>query len=296
MTKDELIQLGITYIETTGKYPVSKKWTIKTGGCSHDRMYETFGNWPNYIAELSKHIDIPDSGNNRITYTKEQLINYIHDFVAETGEIPNVRNFISNSEYPSDYFYRIKFGSWNKAIEAAGYTISNRTPNKPLENAYTKENLLNYIHKFVFETNKIPITKDFIDNNKYPSYVTYQKYFGSWNKAIEAAGYSPNIQNGFGINTKGLDGHLYRSRAEAYFCDNYLFNKVEYEIEPKYPEPYNKWYDWYLPESDTYIELDGGLRPKTITEKIKINKQLNRKLLIITTKDIYKNKFSFEPL
>tara|TARA_R110000868_G_scaffold319286_6_gene580056 strand:- start:3356 stop:4036 length:681 start_codon:yes stop_codon:yes gene_type:complete len=226
MTKDELIQLGITYIETTGEYPASNKWTIKTGGCCHDRMYEIFGNWPNYIKELSKHIDIPN--NSTQEYNKIELLKYIHDFVAETKEIPRV--------------------------------------------------------------------KDFRNNSKRPTSTTYQNYFGSWNKAIEAAGYSPNIQNGFGINTKGLDGHLYRSRAEAYFCDNYLFNKVDYEIEPKYPEPYDKWYDWYLPESDTYIELDGGIRPKVITEKIKINKQLNRKLLIITTKDIYKNKFSFEPL
>ena len=108
------------------------------------------------------------------------------------------------------------------------------------------------------------------------------------NKAIEAAGFEPNIQNGFGIDTYGLDGHLYRSQAEAYFADNFLYGKYKYVVEPKYPEPHNKFYDWYIEDLNVYIELDGGLRPQVIEEKIEINKNLGRKLLVYTTEQIYK--------
>ena len=84
------------------------------------------------------------------------------------------------------------------------------------------------------------------------------------------------------------DNKLYRSNAEVYFVTKYLFNKIDYIIEPNYPKPYNKKrYDWYIPSLDLYIELDGGCRPEAISEKIEINKILGRQLLLIQTKDIY---------
>lgn len=194
------------------------------------------------------------------------------------------------SEFAKDKYYitytypkLIKISNILRTFRYKGYKVTNM--HKISDNTI----LFDYLILWIEENKTIPSVFDWKYNTKYPNITRITAKFGSWNNFIKAAGYNPNIQNGFGINTKGLDGHLYRSRAEAYFCDNYLFNKVEYVIEPKYPEPYNKWYDWYLPESDTYIELDGGLRPKVITEKIEINKQLNRKLLVIAIEDIYKN-------
>ena len=65
--------------------------------------------------------------------------------------------------------------------------------------------------------------------------------------------------------------------------DLYVYDKFNYVIEPKYPEQYHKWYDWYIPSLDLYIELDGGIRPQATIEKIKINRLLHRKCLIIPT-------------
>lgn len=153
---------------------------------------------------------------------------------------------------------------------------------------WSKETILEAIKKFYIENNKIPCSRDFNKTKyKYPNVKTVRKYFDTWNAAIEAAGFIPSIQNGFGIDTYGLDGHLYRSQCEAYFADKYLYKKYEYVVEPEYPEPYNKYYDWYIPILDLYIELDGGIRPQIIDTKIAINKSLNRKLLVIAYKDVY---------
>jgi hypothetical protein len=148
---------------------------------------------------------------------------------------------------------------------------------------FSKHTIISKIQEYVSITNKLPNSKQ---NNNYivkdfPTATTVRKYFGTWNNAIEAAGYIPNIQNGFGINTEGLDGHLYRSSAEAYFADTFLYNKYIYDIEPKYPKPYNRYYDWYIPSLGLYIELDGGIRPDTTKEKIIINKFLLRNVLFI---------------
>jgi hypothetical protein len=152
--------------------------------------------------------------------------------------------------------------------------------------AYSKEELINYINLFVSINNKVPQARDF--KGTIPNYGNFETEFGTWNKGIEAAGYIPNTQNGYGIDTYGLDKHFYRSKAEARFADKFLFEQYEYEVEPKYPKPHTKWYDWYIPSLYLYIELDGGIRPKVTTEKIEINKKLNRTCLFIQISDIFK--------
>jgi hypothetical protein len=152
--------------------------------------------------------------------------------------------------------------------------------------------LYRYLREWVNTHGKLPGPRDWY-NTSFPKPRQIITKFGSWNTFIEAAGFEPNIQNGFGIDTHGLDGHLYRSRAEAYFADNFLYGKYKYTIEPKYPEPHNKFYDWYIEDLNIYIELDGGLRPQVIQEKIEINKNLNRNLKIIKTENIHLKGFSF---
>ena len=61
-------------------------------------------------------------------------------------------------------------------------------------------------------------------------------------------------------------------------------------MEPKYPKPYHKYYDWYIPELGLYIELDGGIRPQVTEEKVNINKILKRTCLFIPITEIYKYK------
>ena len=51
-----------------------------------------------------------------------------------------------------------------------------------------------------------------------------------------------------------------------------------------------KYYDFFLPELDLYIEIDGELRPQIIENKITINKQEHKNLLVInkqTLQDFY---------
>ncbi len=58
LNKETYLKLGIAYIKQHNKYPVSKKWTISTCGCSKDRIYEIWGNWSAFIAELRTILDI----------------------------------------------------------------------------------------------------------------------------------------------------------------------------------------------------------------------------------------------
>lgn len=50
---------------------------------------------------------------------------------------------------------------------------------------HTDEKLLEYLRKFHMDTGKVPTSRDFKNNHKYPSCNIYQNRFGSWNNAIE---------------------------------------------------------------------------------------------------------------
>lgn len=157
--------------------------------------------------------------------------------------------------------------------------------------SYNKQEIIEYIKEFVEQTGRVPGIRDFGSQNPhYPSHDTVKNHFGSWNEAIRAADFEV-ISDGFGTNTTGLDGHKYRSKAEAYFADTYLFGKYTYDIEPEYPKPYRRYYDWYIHILDLYIELDGGIRPDIISLKIKINKTLNKHCIVIPTSKIYNTEY-----
>lgn len=70
ITKEECIELGISYVSTYNCYPAAKGWTIKTAGCSRDRVYENWNSWQDFVLELSCHINIPD--NKCVTSSNHQ--------------------------------------------------------------------------------------------------------------------------------------------------------------------------------------------------------------------------------
>jgi hypothetical protein len=151
---------------------------------------------------------------------------------------------------------------------------------------WSKEELAYKAREFFLEFNRPPTSKDYMLSNNYPSKGAVYDNFNSWEEYLLFSDLEFKYK-AYGYPTKALDNHVYRSTLEAVFVDKFLFDKYTYEIEPAYPEQYNKYYDWYICDLDVYIELSGGLRPEIITEKIEINKILNRKLLVVTSSTIY---------
>jgi len=228
-----------------------------------------FTNWKS----ISRHLSKCDKNNN------SYIISDIHGPIP-LEEIVNTDIRILRKKYPNTSFK-----------DKLKYT----NVKKDLLHPYTQQEVIDAIKIFYSIYNRIPAYREFDSPyNNYPSTPVIKRLFGTWNSAVAAAGFEPNLQNGFGVDTYGLDGHLYRSKAEAYFSDNYLHNRYKYIIEPKYPKPFLKYYDWYLTDLDIYIELDGGCRPEVIKEKISINTKLNRKVLFINTNLIASLPYTIE--
>jgi hypothetical protein len=277
MNRQQLIDLGNLYIKQEGTVPRAKKFSKNTGYCSRDLIYKEFGNWGSFLKELGvdqKLIDI-----NR-TKTKEEVISFIKEYVETTGKIPlsdDIRKAFSASTV-------INYGGAISLIKEAGFESINKSPY-----TFNGEHFMNLFSNWCLEENRLLTSREF-EQRANVARSTIAEHFGSWNEFVEEAGYTPDYNNGWGVRTKGRDNNLYRSKAEAYFCDIYLFEKYDYQIEVRYPDKRKK-YDWYIPSLNLYIELDGGIRPEVTKDKISINKELNRTLWVIPIVDIY-NKSS----
>jgi hypothetical protein len=136
-------------------------------------------------------------------YTEEELLDIQRQFEKENGRPATVNDFKNNPKYPDPETYRIRFGSWNKALEKS-LNIKRGKYEK-----YTDDELLNPPMEFEKENGRPPTTRDFTNNSKYPSVVAYQKRYGSWSNMLKMIGLDLDtiVKNG-SIETNNQKGRL----------------------------------------------------------------------------------------
>ena len=113
-------------------------------------------------------------------YTKEFLISELHRFVHENGRNPIVKDMFPDNGYPSMTPYVNKFGSWNNALKDANL--------ENIRKEYTDKFLISELHRFVKENGRVPKSYEISPKYGYPSSSMCAGRFGSWNKALQAAG------------------------------------------------------------------------------------------------------------
>jgi len=93
---------------------------------------------------------------------------------------------------------------------------------------YSKKELLDKIYKFYFRYGRIPLKREF------NMYEEYKQRFGSWNNAIELAGFEPN-QVIFSKKFIAKDGHVCDSFAEKIIDDWLSKNNISHARSRPYP-------------------------------------------------------------
>jgi hypothetical protein len=116
-------------------------------------------------------------------YTKEQLIFFLKSFSKELSRTPTCKDINKSGKYPSSKTYINRFSSWNSALVKAGLTINSRKE-------YTEEELADTLRQLYKELGRAPMSTDLPGREWCASYSTYQKHFGSWEKALGNAGIS----------------------------------------------------------------------------------------------------------
>ncbi|HCG98485.1 MAG: hypothetical protein A2074_04905 [Candidatus Aquicultor primus] len=100
--------------------------------------------------------------------------------------------------------------------------------------AFSKEKILRLIRGFVDKQGRIPTQVEFSHKRGWLNPSTVVGHFGSWNKAIEEAGFLSNSAS-IGYVCFAKDGHLCRSYSELLIDDWLTDNGVRHDKEVKYP-------------------------------------------------------------
>lgn len=129
------------------------------------------------------------SRGGRPPIPEEDLLDELRRLADELGRTPGMKMMSERGAY-SGRVYPRRFGSWNEAVEAAGLE-----PNPQGGPLPTEEELLDELHRLGDELGHTPTHREMREQgNQSPS--AYMKRFGSWNEAVEAAGFTPNPMGG----------------------------------------------------------------------------------------------------
>lgn len=175
-------------------------------------------------------------------------------------------------------------------------SLSKLTPEQRLETArrgglnttshfkkqYTEQSLLASIKNFYSQYQRIPLKREFTQER------IARKYFGSWNKAVVAAGLHPNPVQ-FSKKYIARDGHKCDSLAEKIIDDWLSSRKVLHKKGVRYPQTK---FTADFKVGNTYVEffgLRGQLRRYDLLmkQKLKMIQREGVKLVSIYPEDLF---------
>lgn len=126
-------------------------------------------------------------------YTREELVTALQELADELGHAPTTAELKELDGYPLLSQFIDVFGSWNAAKEAADLkTFQKEGRGEP----YSDAELLELLRELAQESDDPVTVQKLNEAEEYPSVVTYQRRFGSWNTAKAKAGLDTQEQGG----------------------------------------------------------------------------------------------------
>lgn len=139
--------------------------------------------WESWYEALTVAGCSPKSGQRQNIPNKDLLDELDR---LSSGSVPPTESEMAQKGNYSPDVYQDRWGSWNEAVEAAGYTPHRETD-------ISREGLQDEICRLA-ENGVPPSRREMAKQGRYsPS--AYLNCWGSWNNAIQAAGYTPKEEN-----------------------------------------------------------------------------------------------------
>jgi hypothetical protein len=117
---------------------------------------------------------------------KEEILQDIRLVSGVLQHTPTQREFTIQSRKFKGGFVTSHFGSWNRALHAAGVI-----PTRIRLQSLNKETLVSKLKQLAIEIGRTPTQKDFDTAKSFPSSGQVRRAFGNWTQAILAAGLNP---------------------------------------------------------------------------------------------------------
>ncbi len=113
MSDDELLDCLNEYYSKNNKVPIATDFNNTIDYPSFMTYLNRFGSWNNAL----KMAGLEVNREFYSIYTDEELLDFLVNYFERTENVPTEKAFKENSECPSVYIYRRRFGSWLKALE-----------------------------------------------------------------------------------------------------------------------------------------------------------------------------------
>ena len=176
-TNEELIGQLRAKAESLGRTPTRDGVDSDKSMPSVKAYTNRFGSWNEALKAAGLLVNVQAS------YTNEELISRLRAKAESLGRTPTIKDTRSDKSMPSNETYADRFGSWNEALKIAGLLVNT---------GRTNEDLIGLLKAKAESLGRTPTMKDVDSDKSMPSVATYIGRFGSWNKALEAAGLSSN--------------------------------------------------------------------------------------------------------
>lgn len=138
-----------------------------------------FGSWNGALERAG--VGINEEGTN----SEDALLKEICQLEEKLGRPPTSKDMKSGGKHcPKSYAQQ--FGSWNKALEAAGFDIHSTYDN-------SREELEKNLRIVADKIGRAPTTNEFQEFGEY-GYPCYFSRYGSWEEALKSAGLDPTTR------------------------------------------------------------------------------------------------------
>ncbi len=142
-----------------------------------------FGSWNKALEAAGLEV------SRRTGMSDDEMLEKLRVLAKKLGRTPSCNDADAIKNMPGNIAYAKHFGSWNKALEAAGLKINSEAPKSESD-----AELLEKLRAFAQKLGRTPSLAAVNANENTPHGSTYIKRFGTWNKALEAAGLKPNLK------------------------------------------------------------------------------------------------------
>lgn len=166
--------------------------------------------------------------------SRDSLIEELNRLADALGKTPSANDMRDHGEHPVST-YRSQFGSWANAVSEAGFTP------KSVGEPIPRDELIAEVQRLAGELERPPSATDMKTIGNY-STDAYRNHFGSWNQAVEAAGFEPIPQGGKQLQQDELLAELLRLADELERPPTTvdMREQGEYAIKPYYKQ-FESW-------------------------------------------------------
>ncbi len=180
-----------------------------------------------------------------MVYSEEELLAELRRVAEEVGRTPRTRDVQQHGQYSHTLYYD-RFDSWEAALDAAGLEID--------DHRYSKEELIDELQRLA-DGDEPPTMADLNEHGEYsPS--PYVDRFGSWNDALEAAGFEPRHST-TAISENELLEDLRRAAEE---CEPPTSKAIREQLDHSKSTYRNKFGSWTDALEEAGVSLIGGGR------------------------------------